>query len=74
MMYSAQRPTFDINEAVEETDGLQGEEVSQVFQAHFERVSVVELEVGVHRQAQILLDLLAELVKQVLTRRKTEKK
>lgn len=55
-----------MNEAVEEPDGLEGEEVGQVLHANFEGVPVVQLQVGVNRETQVLLDLLAQLVQQVL--------
>lgn len=54
--------TFDKDEAVEESDGFEGEEVGQVLHADFERVPVVQLQMGVDRQTQVLLNLLAELV------------
>lgn len=55
-----------MDKAVEESNGFDGEEVSQVLHAHFERVPVVQLEVGVDRQAQVLLNLLTQLVQQML--------
>lgn len=55
-----------MNEAVEESDGLEGEEVGQVLHANFERVPVVQLQVGVNRETQVLLNLLTQLVQQVL--------
>ena len=58
--------TFDVHEAVEEADGLEGEEVGQVLQAHLEGVPVIQLQVGVDRETQVLLDVLAQLVQQVL--------
>lgn len=61
-----ERSTFDMNEAVEESDGLEGEEVGQILHANFERVPVVQLQVGVHRETQVLLNLLTQLVQQVL--------
>lgn len=54
--------TFDKDEAVEESDGFEGEEVGQVLHADFERVPVVQLQMGVDRQTQVLLNLLAQLV------------
>lgn len=60
--------TFDVDEAVEESNGFEGEEVGQVLQAHFKRVPVVQLEVGVNRQTQVLLNLLTQLVQQMLRR------
>lgn len=55
-----------MNEAVEESDGFEGEEVCQVLHADFERVPVVQLQVGVNRETQVLLDFLTQLVQQVL--------
>lgn len=55
-----------MNEAVEESDGFEGEEVGQVLHADFERVPVVQLQVGVNRETQVLLDFLTQLVQQVL--------
>jgi len=54
--------TFDEDEAVEESDGFEGEEVSQVLHADFERVPVVQLQMGVDGETQVLLDLLTQLV------------
>lgn len=51
-----------MNKAVEESDGFEGEEVGQVFHANFERVPVVQLQVGVNRQTQVFLNLLTQLV------------
>ncbi|KAG7244474.1 hypothetical protein INR49_030126, partial [Caranx melampygus] len=36
--------TFDMDEAVEESDGFEGEEVSQILHANFKWVPVVQLE------------------------------
>lgn len=58
--------TFDVDKAVEESNRFEGEEVSQVLHADFERVPVVQLQVGVHRETQVFLDLLTQLVQQVL--------
>lgn len=58
--------TFDVYEAIEEADRLEGKEVSQVFHAYFERVTVVQLEMCVHRKPQVFLYLLAQLVQQML--------
>lgn len=55
-----------MNEAVEESDGFEGEEVGQVLHADFERVPVVQLQVGVNGETQVLLDFLTQLVQQVL--------
>ena len=55
-----------MNEAVEESDGLDGEEVGQVLHANFKRVPVIELQVGVNRETQVLLNLLTELIEEVL--------
>ena len=55
-----------MNEAVEESDGFEGEEVGQILHSNFEGVSVVQLEVGVDRETQVLLNLLTQLVQQVL--------
>lgn len=55
-----------MNEAVEESDGFEGEEVGQVLHADFERVPVIQLQVGVNRETQVLLDFLTQLVQQVL--------
>lgn len=49
--------TFDMNKAVKESNGFEGEEVRQVLHANFERVPVVQLQVGVNRQAQVFLNL-----------------
>ena len=46
-----------MNEAVKESNGFEGEEVGQVLHANFERVPVVQLQVGVNRQAQVFLNL-----------------
>lgn len=54
--------TFDMNEAVEKSDGFEGEKVGQVLHANFERVPVVQLQVGVDRETQVLLNLLTQLV------------
>lgn len=40
--------TFDVYEAVEEANGLEEKEVSQVLHAHFERIPVIQFEMGVH--------------------------
>lgn len=66
--------TFDMNEAVEESDGFEGEEVGQVLHADFERVPVVQLQVGVNRETQVLLDFLTQLVQQVLQELDARKK
>ncbi len=58
--------TFDMNEAVEESDGFDGEEVGHVLHANFKRVPVVQLQVGVNRETQVLLNLLTQFVQQVL--------
>lgn len=55
-----------MDEAVEESDWFEGEEMSQVLHANFERVPVVQLQVGVNRETQVLLNLLTQLVQQVL--------
>lgn len=55
-----------MDKAVEESNGFEGEEVGQVLHAHFERVPVIQLEVGVNRQTQVLLNLLTQLVQQML--------
>lgn len=55
-----------MNEAVEESDGFEGEEVGQILHANFEGVPVIQLEVGVDRETQVLLNLLTQLVQQVL--------
>lgn len=57
-----------MNEAVEESDWFNGEDVGQVLQANFKRVPVVQLQVGVDREAQVLLDLLTQLVEEMLQR------
>lgn len=54
--------TFDVYEVVEEADGLDGEEVGQVLGGHLEGVPVVQLQVCVHRETQVLLDIFAQLV------------
>lgn len=51
-----------MNEAVEKSDGFEGEKVGQVLHANFERVPVVQLQVGVDRETQVLLNLLTQLV------------
>lgn len=58
--------TFDMNEAVEESNRFEGEEVSQILHANFKRVPIIKLQVGVNRETQILFNFLAQLVKQVL--------
>lgn len=55
-----------MDKTVEESNGFEEEEVGEVLHAHFERVPVIQLEVGVNRQAQVLLDLLTQLVQQML--------
>lgn len=55
-----------MDETVEEPDGFEEEEVSQVLHANFEGVPVVQLQVGVNRETQVLLNLLTQLVQQVL--------
>lgn len=55
-----------MDKAVEESDGFEGEKVGQILHANFERVPVVQLEVGVDRETQVLLNLLTQLVQQVL--------
>lgn len=55
-----------MNEAVEESDGFYGKEVGQVLHPNFKRVPVIELQVGVNRKTQVLLNLLTQLVKEVL--------
>lgn len=57
-----------MNEAVEESDWFNREEVGQVLQANFKRVPVIQLQVGVDREAQVLLDLLTQLVEEMLQR------
>ena len=63
-----------MNEAVEESDGFEGEEVGQVLHADFERVPVVQLQVGVNRETQVLLNFLTQLVQQVLQELDARKK
>lgn len=58
--------TFDINEAIEESNGFEGEKMSHVFHSNFERVPVIKLQVCVNREAEILLNLFTQLVQQVL--------
>lgn len=58
--------TFDINKAIEESDGFEREKMGQVFHPNFERVSVVQLQVGVDRETKIFLNLFTQLVQQVL--------
>lgn len=60
--FSLSCPTFDVDEAIEEANGLEREKVRQILHAHFERISVIQFEVCVHRQAQVLLNLLTQLV------------
>lgn len=55
-----------MNKAVEESDGFEGEEVGQVLHANFERVPVIQLQVGVNRETQVFLNLLTQLVQQML--------
>lgn len=61
-MYQHLFCTFDMNEAVEKSDRFEGEKVGQVLHANFERVPVVQLQVGVDRETQVLLNLLTQLV------------
>lgn len=65
--------TFDVNEAVEESDGFDREKVGQVLHADFEGIPVVELQVGVDGETQVLLNLLTQLVQEVLWERNTKK-
>lgn len=58
--------TFDINKAIEESDGFEREKMGQVFHPNFERVSVVQLQVGVNRETKVFLNLFTQLVQQVL--------
>lgn len=58
--------TFDINKAIEEADGFEREKMGQVFHPNFERVSVVQLQVGVNRETKVFLNLFTQLVQQVL--------
>lgn len=67
-MYEQFLSTFNINESVEESDGFQGEKVSKILHANFERVPVIQLQVGVNRKTQVLLNLLTQLVQQVLNK------
>lgn len=53
-------------EAVEESDGFEGEEMGQVLHANLEGVPVVQLQVCVNGEAQVLLDLLTQFIQQVL--------
>lgn len=55
-----------MNEAVEESDGFEGEEMGQVLHANFERVPVVQLQVSVDRETQVFFNLLTQLVQQML--------
>lgn len=55
-----------MNEAVEESDGFEGEEMGQVLHANFERVPVVQLQVSVNRETQVFFNLLTQLVQQML--------
>lgn len=64
--------TSNINEATQEPNRVQREEQGQVFPADSEGVPVVQLQVRVHRKPQVLLNLLAQLVQQMLLRRKGE--
>lgn len=64
--------TFDINKAIEESDGFEREKMRQVFHPNFERVSVVQLQVGVNRETKVFLNLFAQLVQQVLLNRNTK--
>lgn len=67
MFVSAVFPlTFDVNEAIEESNGFEGEKMSHVFHSNFERVPVIQLQVRVNREAEVLLNLFAQLVQQVL--------
>lgn len=67
-IYEQLLSTFDINESVEESDGFEGEKVGQILHANFERVPVIQFQVGVNRETQVLLNLLTQLVQQVLQR------
>lgn len=58
--------TFDINKAIEESDGFEREKMGQVFHPNFERVSVIQLQVGVNRETKVFLNLFTQLVQQVL--------
>lgn len=58
--------TFDIDKAIEESDGFEREKMGQVFHPNFERVSVVQLQVGVNRETKVFLNLFTQLVQQVL--------
>lgn len=40
--------------------------MSHVFHSNFERISVIELQVCVNREAEVFLNLLTQLVQQVL--------
>lgn len=64
--------TFNMNETIEESNGLEGEEVGQILHANFKRVPVIKLQVRVNRETQVLLNLLTQLVEQVLQHRKKE--
>lgn len=55
-----------MNETIEESNGLEGEEVGQILHANFKRVPVIKLQVRVNRETQVLLNLLTQLVEQVL--------
>lgn len=58
--------TANVNEPIEEANWMQREEEGQVLRAHPERVAVIQLQVRVHGQPQVLLDLSAQPVQQVL--------
>lgn len=62
-----------MNKAVEESDGFEGEEVGQVLHANFERVPVIQLQVGVNRETQVFLNLLTQLVQQMLQELRRQK-
>lgn len=55
-----------MDETIEESNGLEGEEVGQILHANFKRVPVIKLQVRVNRETQVLLNLLTQLVEQVL--------
>lgn len=73
-MYKQFFITFNMDEAVEKSDGFEGEEVGKVLNANFERVPVVQLQMGVNRETQVLLNLLTQLVQQVLQELKARRK
>lgn len=58
--------TSNVNETTEKPNRVQREKQSQVFPADSEGVPVIQLQVSMHREPQVFLNFLAQLVQQML--------